>query len=214
TASNSVRRLFARPSRVSVERGKPKARPAARPALELLEDRWTPAVLTVNSLADNITDTSHLTLREAVSLVNNLGDPAPPRPSRLPSGWSSQISGAFDRNGDTIQFDPGLLNQNAGSGLGVISLKKVDDHGAGPSALAINALHKLTIAGPTTGNAGITIERAPDAAAMRLFAVRGSLTLENLTLAGGDAVGGYGGGNAAATGGGAAGLGGAVFVDV
>src|SRR5262249_32942691 len=131
----------------------------------------------------------------------------------LPSGWSSQISGAFDRNGDTIQFDPGLLSQNAGSGLGVISLTTIDDHGAGPSALAINALQKLTIAGPTR-SAGITIKRAPDAAAMRLFAVRGSLTLENLPLAGGDAVGGSGGNNSAATGGGAAGLGGAVFVDV
>src|SRR5262249_30750003 len=35
-----------------------------------------PAVLVVNSIADNTTDTTHLTLRDAITLVNNAGNPS------------------------------------------------------------------------------------------------------------------------------------------
>src|SRR5947209_436878 len=88
-------------------------RPAPRRTLpcklliELLEDRVVPATLTVNSLAGNITDTSHLTLREAVTLVDHSGDPSSLGQGSMPGGWSSQITGTFGTN-DTIQFDASL----------------------------------------------------------------------------------------------------------
>jgi hypothetical protein len=69
--------------------GKRRARPALRthrPRLEYLEDRLAPATLTVNTLADNTTDTSVLTLRDAVLLVNNGGDPTALGQSSMPGG--------------------------------------------------------------------------------------------------------------------------------
>jgi hypothetical protein len=50
--------------------------------LEVLEHRLSPAVLTVNTTADNTTDTSVLTLRDAITLANSAGDPyeVVPRP--------------------------------------------------------------------------------------------------------------------------------------
>ena len=76
-------------------------------ALEVLEDRLVPATLTVNTLADTITDTSHLSLRDAIALVNFNGNPGSLNQLSMPSGWSSQITGTFGQN-DTIQFDPAL----------------------------------------------------------------------------------------------------------
>jgi hypothetical protein len=49
-----------------------------------------------------------LTLRDAVVLVNNGGDPAAPGQSTMPSAWASQLAGSFGSN-DTIQFDSNLL---------------------------------------------------------------------------------------------------------
>ncbi len=72
---NWIHRLFAHKSRVPVVKRKPKTRTSFRPMLEALEDRLAPAALTVNSLADNTTDTSQLTLREAIALVNGAGNP-------------------------------------------------------------------------------------------------------------------------------------------
>jgi CSLREA domain-containing protein len=47
-----------------------------RPGLEALEDRAVPAVLTVNSPADDVDDLDgSLTLREAVQLANQNPDP-------------------------------------------------------------------------------------------------------------------------------------------
>ena len=78
-----------------------------RPAVEQLEDRLAPATLVVNALADNITDTSHLTLRDAITLVNNAGNSNSLGQSSMPSGWASQIAGTFGSS-DTIQFDSSL----------------------------------------------------------------------------------------------------------
>jgi hypothetical protein len=85
----------------------------ARPRVELLEDRTAPATLTVNTTADNTTDTSVLTLRDAITLVNNGGNPTSLGQSTMPAGWASQINTANPFGGnDTIQFnistsDPG-----------------------------------------------------------------------------------------------------------
>ncbi|HEY7423917.1 MAG TPA: hypothetical protein VH682_06695, partial [Gemmataceae bacterium] len=66
-------------------------RQTTRLCLEVLEDRLAPAVLTVNSLSDNTSDTSVLTLRDAITLVNNAGNPASLGQSSMPAGWASQI---------------------------------------------------------------------------------------------------------------------------
>src|SRR5438876_11797734 len=85
-----------------------KRRSTFKPCLEALEDRLAPAALTVNSLADNITDTSVLTLRDAIVLVDNGGNPASLGQSSMPSGWASQISGPFGSN-DAIGFESSLF---------------------------------------------------------------------------------------------------------
>jgi hypothetical protein len=74
--------------------------------LEVLEDRLSPAVLTVNTTADNTTDTSVLTLRDAITLANSAGDPTALGQSSMPAGWASQIdtTNPFGSS-DTIQFD-------------------------------------------------------------------------------------------------------------
>src|SRR4051812_36638218 len=66
-------------------------RTSSQPRLEALEDRLAPATLTVNSPADNTADTSVLTLREAITLVNNGGDPTSLGQASMPAGWASQI---------------------------------------------------------------------------------------------------------------------------
>src|ERR1700735_1802165 len=66
-----------------------------RPVLQMLEGRLTPATLFVNTSLDNTTDTSHLTLRDAVTLVNNDGDPNSLGQSSMPNGWATQTTGAF-----------------------------------------------------------------------------------------------------------------------
>ena len=71
--------------------------PAFRPALEMLEERCAPAVLTVNSLADNTTADSSLTLREAIQIVDgNLG-------RALTSAEQVLVSGTVGTS-NTIQF--------------------------------------------------------------------------------------------------------------
>jgi hypothetical protein len=108
--------------------------------------------------------------------------------------------------GNTIIFDPALT----ASGPATVTLSLQDTNAAnlyGPTAFYITKA--IDIRGPVGAN-GLTLTRANGAANMRLFTVApdASLTLENLTLSGGRAVGGSGG---LGGGGGAAGLGGAIF---
>ena len=169
-------------------------------------------MLTVNSIADNITDTSHLTLREAITLASNSGQASSLGQPSMPGGWASQISGNVS-NLNTITFDPSLAGQT-------IYLTMASNTSNGPSAFAIGA--NLTIDG-LTGNSGVTIARDVNPADypnnqvlnFRLFDVfpSANLTLNNLTLSGGFALGANGGSGSydSGGGGGAAGLGGAVF---
>src|SRR5215470_10792583 len=66
--------------------------------LEALEDRLAPAVLTVNTLADETTADNSLSLREAVRVVNSGST------SGLSSAELAQVSGTLGSN-DTIQFN-------------------------------------------------------------------------------------------------------------
>src|SRR5262249_13807532 len=104
---------------------------------------------------------------------------------------------------DVIQFAPSLLGQT-------INLSVAQDTAFGPTALDINS--PVTIVGPT---GGVTISRAASVNNLRLFEVlrSGQLTLQNLTLSQGQALGGNGadGIDGGGGGGGGAGLGGAVL---
>jgi hypothetical protein len=101
---------------------------------------------------------------------------------------------------DTIVFAASLTTSAAAT----INLSTSGDGTAGPSAFGITSA--ITINGPTGSN-GITLNNT--FVNQRLFYVNaaGNLTLDSLTLSGGQAIGG----NGSTNGGGAAGLGGAVF---
>jgi hypothetical protein len=116
--------------------------------------------------------------------------------------------------------NPGVNTINFSAALGgqTIGFSTENDEFAGPAALGIygGSSLNLTING-STSNGIVTIARAAGAPAMRLFNIYSNnsgqsypaVTLENLTLTGGDAVGFNGTGN----GGGAAGMGGAIFTE-
>src|SRR5438132_1239917 len=159
------------------ERGAPASRKphrsrAARPRslvprLESLEGRLAPALLTVNTLADETVPDGGLSLREAIGVVNSgstagLSDPE-----------LGQISGALG-SGDTIQFDSSL----AGGAIVLTS-----------GELAIS--QSLTIAG--LGADQLTISRNN---AGRVFDMTGSaatnVEIDNLTIANGLAAEGGG----------------------
>jgi hypothetical protein len=180
-----------------------------RPILESLEDRLAPASLVVNSLDDNTTDTSVLTLREAIVLTNNGGNPGALGQSSMPTGWKSQITGGF--GDDAISFDSTLFT----SGPQIINLSTIEPNltaTKGPSDLVINT--KITIFGPTgigpSGDYGLTLDNTAPGQRLFYVAPTGNLTLDDLTLTGGQATGQAG---QAGGGGGGAGMGGAVFVD-
>lgn len=130
-------------------------RPSFVPRLEVLEGRLTPAVLTVNTLADETAADNVLSLREAIAVVDS-GSAA-----GLSSAELAQISGTLGQN-DTIQFAPSLAG-------GTITLT------AGRLAITQN----LAIVGP--GANQLTISGN---AASRIFDISGTTTvsIRGLTL--------------------------------
>jgi hypothetical protein len=162
TTRTWIRRLFARTPRTI------RQEPArCRPRLEALEGRLAPAVLTVNSTADNTTDTSVLTLREAIAIVNTS-----PALSSLSQSIQNQISGGLHAGKtDTIQFDPTKVTAPITLGSGQLELSL-------PSSTAA-----VTIDG---GAAGVTVDGNK---ASRIFRVDGGVTaaLNDLTISNGNA---------------------------
>ncbi len=163
-------------------------RNATRPQFELLEYRVTPARLwiEVTGLGEGggTIDTNH---------AGTQSDPV--RDTTLRGAVSA--AGAFTYP-VTIFFDPSLFT----SGPQTLTLSQVGDGTAGPSDLGIST--SIAIAGPS-GDSGLTLLNS---GVQRLFYVgaTGSLTLQDLTLTGGEALGAP-----SDPGGGAAGVGGAVF---
>jgi hypothetical protein len=104
--------------------------------------------------------------------------------------------------GGVVTFAPSLTS----AGPVTLNLGGPGSYSFGPTGLAISG--DVTLQGPT-GNSGITISQN---AGMRLFGVfaGASLTVQDLTLSGGKALGGHGG-ESFGGGGGGAGLGGAIF---
>jgi cysteine-rich repeat protein len=166
----------------------------------LLATGASAATLTVNSAGDDtIAADGLVTLREAIlaaeaDAATDLGDVG---------------SGA-----DTIVFAPALT----GAGDATISVAAMGDASFGLAAFLVTT--EIAIAGPA-GDDGVAIARAADISplpSLRLFTVAptGSLSLANLTLSGGSAVGGAGGDSThpellGGAGGGGAGLGGAIY---
>jgi CSLREA domain-containing protein len=164
--------------------------------VEALECRRLLTAIVVTSLADNTAPDGKVTLREAIQAAET----------------NTSVDGSAAGSGaDTITFAPALT----AGGDAVITLTQfdtgLDSTEFGPTAFILSS--DITIAGPT-GDNGVIIKRdllnvnrdAPNHA-FRLFDVKpgANLTLENLNLAGGLAMGFSG------IGGGAAGMGGAVF---
>src|SRR5438132_6204432 len=150
------------------ERGAPASRKphrsrAARPRslvprLESLEGRLAPALLTVNTLADETVPDGGLSLREAIGVVNT-GSTA-----GLSDAELGQISGTLGSS-DTVQFDPSLAG-------GAILLTN------GELAVSQN----LTIAGLGADQLMVSGNNAS-----RIFDIAAGTTVEidNLTMANG-----------------------------
>jgi CSLREA domain-containing protein len=136
--------------------------------------------------------------------VNDLGDAADANPG---DGVCATAGGVCTLRAAIQEFD--ALNACTHvinfSVSGTISMSTVGDSQYGPSALLINRTTTLN------GN-GVILERNSGVTRLRLFYVTptGNLTLNNVTLRNGKALGGNGGTGGRA-GGGGAGLGGAIF---
>jgi predicted outer membrane repeat protein len=189
-----IRHLF---KRVRLRPIVAKARPAFRPALEALEDRQAPAVLTVNTTADNTAKDNSLTLREAIMVVDgNLG-------RSLTTGEKAQVSGTLGTN-DTIQF-------NLPSGAQTITLtggalylgRNVAINGPGAAKLTINGngQDRVFTAGYNSSSSlnlieslsGLTIAGGRNAYGGGLINYS-TLTLTNCTIANNTATSNGGGG--------------------
>jgi len=142
--------------------------------MEILEDRCTPATLTVNSLLDlavNLSDTT-VTLRDAIYAANNNLQVAPGGPT----GGASDI----------IDFDATVF-----AGEKTINLSIIGDNSSANSAFAITS--DITIRGTAANRLTLKAPWDPGqtepnpATNMRHFLVAstGTLTLEDLTLSGG-----------------------------
>ena len=105
-----LRTLFGRTAPTLPSR--PTRRPRTHLTLEILEDRLAPATLIVNSVPDNTTADSSLTLREAVLLVDAGGNATAALGRALTAGEAGQITGTFGSN-DTIVFAPGLAGRRS-----------------------------------------------------------------------------------------------------
>jgi hypothetical protein len=177
--------------------------PFRRPSVERLEDRLAPATLLVNGFADNTTDTSHLTLREAITLVNNGGQLASLGQTVMPGGWASQISGTFGDH-DTINFSSalggGTITLN-GTALPPLS-QALTITGPGAGGLAISGNNQSQVftigSGTQVQIAGLTIEAGHVDAAGGGIDNRGTLTLSACSIAGNSAPRGGGISNAGA----------------
>jgi hypothetical protein len=157
TVRTWFRKLFARKRRPVA------ARPRTRPGLETLEDRSVPAVLTVNSLLDNVTPDGVLTLREAVQAVN----------AGSTAGLSVQEQAQVNQTrpfgtNDTIVFARGLSGTITLSGVLAVA-NKVHIQGPGSDVLsvsggnahqvlAINSGVNATISGLTITNGRVTTD--------------------------------------------------------
>src|SRR5262249_10024112 len=129
-----------------------------RPALELLEDRLAPAMLTVNTLADS-TGGSQLSLRDAILAVDGGSYSGPA---------TGQVSGTFGSN-DTVLFQSGLngtLSLTTASGPLVISRDVTITANPALNAITISGQSRTGVlevtSAATATVAGLTITQGKD----------------------------------------------------
>jgi hypothetical protein len=169
--------------------------------LDLGAVELNPAAITVNTSNEANTNASSLALFQAVELADGTLTRA-----GLSTAQDNLVQGDPASGVTTIQFAANLAGQT-------IRATSAMDNAFGPTAFNVSNTN-LTIIG-LTGNQGVTLDGPGAAGNLRLFRVApgASLTLKNLTLKGGNAVGYQGGNanNAGGGGGGSAGLGGAIL---
>jgi hypothetical protein len=146
----------------------------------VLEYRLAPASLILSTLADNTTDTSHLTLREAITLVNSGGNPSALGQTNKPAAWAAQISGTFGSN-DSIIIPNTLYSNSIKISTGIPA-----------STMQLNGTQlptvttQLTITGDNTPNgfSGVPVWYISGQGESRVFQVgpSGNLTLNNLVI--------------------------------
>lgn len=166
-------------------------------APEHLEDRCAPAILMVNSVADNTTADTALTLREAIRVVNgNLG-------RTLSSAEKAQVRGTLGTS-DTIQFNLAAGPQTIKLSSGMLSITRavaINGPGAGTLAVNGNGASRVFYVGPsfsqnlglTVTLSGMTITAGKDAYGAGLFNA-GTLTLNNVAFTSNTATTNGGGG--------------------
>jgi hypothetical protein len=159
-----------------------RVRPVVHPALEVLEDRQAPAILTVNTLQDG-NPSELLSLREAVSVVNS-GSTA-----GLTVAQQAQVSGTLGSN-DTIQFAAGLsgtINLDFGE-IAMTQAVTIDGPGAGVLAVSGGHLSRIfDITSPSVGISDLTLTQG-QAIGSNGGAIEsiggGALTIANCTFTG------------------------------
>src|SRR5437870_718980 len=163
--------------------------------LEALENRLVPAVLTVNTLADETTADNYLSLREAADVVNSGST------SGLSSAELAQVSGTLGSN-DTIQFSLPSGPQTLTLTRGTLNLtRNVTVTGPGATSLTISGNNTgrvfLVGQGPTVTLSGLTVAGGNVVSSGSNYGGgllnSGALTVNNCTFSG-NAAGSSGGG--------------------
>jgi predicted outer membrane repeat protein len=174
-----------------------RRRPLFRPALEMLEDRWAPAVLTVNSVADNTTVDAALTLREAIQVVDGTLGRA------LSAVEKTQVTGILGSN-DTIQFNllagPQTIKLT-GAALSITKPVAIVGPGAGTLTVSGNGADRLFYVGSgftqklglVVSISGLTITGGTKAYGAGVFS-SATLTVSNTTFSNNTATSNGGGG--------------------
>jgi titin len=163
------------------------ARPAVRPALEVLETRLAPALLTVNTLQDG-NPSNFLSLREAVTVVNN-GSAA-----GLTAIQQAQVSGTIG-TGDTIQFAVGPTGAITLTSGEIVIAHDVTIDGAGVVAVSGNASSRIFRTNATVSIVGLTLTdgQATGISGGAIDATGGSLSLTDCVLSNNHVTGSNGG---------------------
>jgi hypothetical protein len=179
----------ARPARRRPAFRRPSLRPCPqavrRPILEHLEDRLAPATLTVNSTDDNITDTTVMTLRAAVNLIDSGGTSvaAPGAPAVAPADAQTVFTGSYG-TGDTIQFDPNVFGSTPQAitlgGTELLLSSNVIINGPGANELAISGNNQSRVFEINTPDlAAIIVPTLGVPQNSNVTAVISGLTIEN-----------------------------------
>ncbi len=138
----------------SLDRRRPQcARRRAKLGMELLEERWTPAVFNVNTLADGFNlGPGVLSLRQAISMANST-----PGGNTInltvPGTYNITVFGAGEDNNQSGDFDilpsgGNLTIQNASGGIAAVSGDGTDRvFDINPADTGTNAPFKVTMVG-------------------------------------------------------------------